>query len=177
MPFVGIELTTYRLQGGCSTTELKRRNLILLDDLEMAYLALRRSSRFLNCFGGFRCLGIIRGLIRRLRGGGIKLWLETHAVTGFFRKDSDHCRERHSDFLRGTVEARVEQRPLVVHRELVRRQRANVENDFTVFNERGWHARQSVYADREVGRVALFDAPFVQCANEKRFSGLFAQDD
>ena len=24
MPFVGIELTTYRLQGGCSTTELNR---------------------------------------------------------------------------------------------------------------------------------------------------------
>jgi hypothetical protein len=25
VPLVGIELTTYRLQGGCSTTELKRR--------------------------------------------------------------------------------------------------------------------------------------------------------
>ncbi len=25
MPVVGIELTTYRLQGGCSTTELNRR--------------------------------------------------------------------------------------------------------------------------------------------------------
>ena len=25
VPFVGIELTTYRLQGDCSTTELKRR--------------------------------------------------------------------------------------------------------------------------------------------------------
>lgn len=24
VPFVGIELTTYRLQGDCSTTELKR---------------------------------------------------------------------------------------------------------------------------------------------------------
>jgi hypothetical protein len=24
VPLVGIELTTYRLQGGCSTTELKR---------------------------------------------------------------------------------------------------------------------------------------------------------
>ena len=35
VPFVGIELTTYRLQGDCSTTELKRHNSILLDDLEM----------------------------------------------------------------------------------------------------------------------------------------------
>ncbi len=25
VPVVGIELTTYRLQGGCSTTELNRR--------------------------------------------------------------------------------------------------------------------------------------------------------
>ena len=33
VPVVGIELTTYRLQGGCSTTELNRRNIILLDDL------------------------------------------------------------------------------------------------------------------------------------------------
>ena len=33
VPVVGIELTTYRLQGGCSTTELNRRFLILLDDL------------------------------------------------------------------------------------------------------------------------------------------------
>jgi hypothetical protein len=28
VPLVGIELTTYRLQGGCSTTELKRRQAI-----------------------------------------------------------------------------------------------------------------------------------------------------
>jgi hypothetical protein len=27
VPAVGIELTTYRLQGGCSTTELSRRNI------------------------------------------------------------------------------------------------------------------------------------------------------
>jgi hypothetical protein len=26
VPVVGFELTTYRLQGGCSTTELNRRN-------------------------------------------------------------------------------------------------------------------------------------------------------
>ena len=26
VPVVGIELTTYRLQGGCSTTELNRQN-------------------------------------------------------------------------------------------------------------------------------------------------------
>ena len=35
VPIVGIELTTYRLQGDCSTTELKRHSSILLDDLEM----------------------------------------------------------------------------------------------------------------------------------------------
>jgi hypothetical protein len=28
VPLVGIELTTYRLQGGCSTTELKRRQAV-----------------------------------------------------------------------------------------------------------------------------------------------------
>jgi hypothetical protein len=27
VPAVGIELTTYRLQGGCSTTELSRRSV------------------------------------------------------------------------------------------------------------------------------------------------------
>ena len=45
VPFVGIELTTYRLQGGCSTTELKRRNLILLDDLKVADFTLRDGHR------------------------------------------------------------------------------------------------------------------------------------
>ena len=39
VPFVGIELTTYRLQGDCSTTELKRHTAILLDDLEMTDFA------------------------------------------------------------------------------------------------------------------------------------------
>ena len=39
VPFVGIELTTYRLQGDCSTTELKRRSWSLLDDLKMANFA------------------------------------------------------------------------------------------------------------------------------------------
>ena len=29
VPVVGIELTTYRLQGGCSTTELNRHKLII----------------------------------------------------------------------------------------------------------------------------------------------------
>ena len=39
VPFVGIELTTYRLQGGCSTTELKRHDQILLDDLQVTRFA------------------------------------------------------------------------------------------------------------------------------------------
>jgi len=30
VPVVGIELTTYRLQGGCSTTELNRRTFYLI---------------------------------------------------------------------------------------------------------------------------------------------------
>ena len=43
VPFVGIELTTYRLQGDCSTTELKRHAEILLDHLEV--------TDFAFCFG------------------------------------------------------------------------------------------------------------------------------
>ncbi len=39
VPFVGIELTTYRLQGDCSTTELKRHTEILLDDLQVTDFA------------------------------------------------------------------------------------------------------------------------------------------
>ena len=65
VPFVGIELTTYRLQGGCSTTELKRRNMILLDDLQVAYLALCDGSDFLDRFGGFRCVSIASGCVGR----------------------------------------------------------------------------------------------------------------
>ncbi len=31
VPVVGFELTTYRLQGGCSTTELNRHSRIIFD--------------------------------------------------------------------------------------------------------------------------------------------------
>ena len=51
VPFVGIELTTYRLQGGCSTTELKRQESILLDDFEVADFALGYGYGFLGRFG------------------------------------------------------------------------------------------------------------------------------
>ena len=56
VPFVGIELTTYRLQGDCSTTELKRHTLILLDDLEMTHFAFaygRSRGLFCNEFQWF----------------------------------------------------------------------------------------------------------------------------
>ncbi len=36
VPVVGIELTTYRLQGGCSTTELNRHILVDVTGLEPA---------------------------------------------------------------------------------------------------------------------------------------------
>ena len=66
MPVVGIELTTYRLQGGCSTTELNRRHRILLDDLEVADFALRDGDGFLGRFGKL-WRGMIAGLrVRRL---------------------------------------------------------------------------------------------------------------
>ena len=54
MPFVGIELTTYRLQGGCSTTELKRRIHILLDDLQMTDSILSDGGGFLYGVCGLR---------------------------------------------------------------------------------------------------------------------------
>ena len=54
MPFVGIELTTYRLQGGCSTTELKRRIYILLDDLQMTDSILSDGGGFLYEVCGLR---------------------------------------------------------------------------------------------------------------------------
>ena len=41
VPFVGIELTTYRLQGDCSTTELKRHLTILLDNFEVTDFTFR----------------------------------------------------------------------------------------------------------------------------------------
>ena len=56
VPFVGIELTTYRLQGGCSTTELKRHISILLDDFEVADFALGNGSHFFSGVSRFgRC--------------------------------------------------------------------------------------------------------------------------
>ena len=54
VPFVGIELTTYRLQGGCSTTELKRRIYILLDDLQMTDSILSDGGGFLYEVCGLR---------------------------------------------------------------------------------------------------------------------------
>lgn len=42
VPIVGIELTTYRLQGGCSTTELNRRTW----DFKLGFRISQRSNSF-----------------------------------------------------------------------------------------------------------------------------------
>jgi len=108
----------------------------------------------------------VYALYARETGHGMTFDVEGHAVTGLARVERVHACDRHRDLPRHAAEARGKLDQLIAQLQLMHRVRADVERYLAVLHVLLRHLGARVDLYREVRRIAVVHAPFIQRAQE-----------